>query len=163
MILKPISRKIEKKVFAAASLLVTVSDHFKDLIIRQHQISSQKIIVLPNAIDPKRFKISPTKRIQKKDLGIESKYVIGCTGAFVPWHGLEFLIHALNTVIISYDIHVLLIGDGPVRKTVEALARQYYIAERVTFTRMIDPNDVPYYLDILDVCVIPDQMNTVLP
>ncbi len=155
LVLKGVSRKLEKKIFDSASLLVTITNHFKDRIVSEHEIDPEKVLVTPNAINPEKFILDPVKRINREDMGIHNQKVIGCVGAFVPWHGLEFLVESLQETVITHDIHLLFVGDGPVRTDVEKLADTLNIRDRISFTGFIDPGDVPYYIDLMDVCVIP--------
>ena len=155
--LKRMARLIEGKVFEKASLLITITDHFKQLILDQYKIPEEKILVLPNAIDPKRFEVDPSHRLKKEDLGIKARYVIGCVGAFVPWHGLDFLIQATHDLLKEMDIHILLVGDGPVRKDIEKTIRGLNIHDRVTITGFVNYQDVPRYIELFDIGLIPDS------
>ena len=158
LVLKRLAARIEKKVLQRARLVITISQVFKDLLLRKHNIPADKVLVLPNAVNPEDYILDPAKRIDRKSLNIDSEQiVIGCAGAFVPWHGLEFMIEALHDLIRSKNLFVLLIGDGPVRKDVEALAEKYGISSNVHFTGFLDASEVPYYLDLVDICIIPDS------
>ncbi len=158
LVLKCLAAKIEKKVLHQAGLVITISEVFKDLLVAKHKISADKVLVLPNAVNPEDYILDPAKRIDRKSLGIkEGQIVLGCAGAFVPWHGLEFMIEALHDLIRSKNLFVLLIGDGPVRENVEALAEKYGISKNVFFTGFLDATEVPYYLDLVDICIIPDS------
>jgi len=149
--LKRVARSIEGKIFEKASLLITITHHFKQLILDQYNIPEEKILVLPNAIDPKRFEVNPSHRLKKEDLGIKARYVIGCVGAFVPWHGLDFLIQATHDLLEEMDVHILLVGDGPVRKDLEKTIHALSIHSRVTITGFVDYQDVPGYIELFDI------------
>lgn len=155
LFLQRIARMIERKVFDQADIIITITNYFKNLIIENYSIDREKILVLPNAIDPERFRIEPAKKLNKKQLNINARYVIGCVGAFVPWHGLDFLIKSVHSLLNEFDIHVLFVGDGPVRCQIERLATRYGISERVTFTGFKPIKIIPYYIDLFDICVIP--------
>lgn len=150
-ILKNMAKLIEKKIFHRATLLITITDYFKQLIVDQYKVSETKILVLPNAIDPKRFELNPLRTMKAEDLGIKAKYIIGCVGAFVQWHGLDFLIQATYNLLEEMDIHILLVGDGPARKSVEKIINNFHIHKRVTITGFIDPHYVPYYIQLFDI------------
>lgn len=155
LVMKKISRKLEKTVFDRATLLVTITNHFKNLIVKEHGIDPKKIIVTPNAVNPVKFHLDPNMRINRENLGIQNNRIIGCVGAFVPWHGLQFMVESLHKIVKTYNIHMLFVGDGPVRKDVENQASELKIRDHITFTGFIEPGRVPYYIDLMDVCVIP--------
>lgn len=152
------ARRIEKAVFQRASLVITISNSFKELIVSNYEYPQEKILVLPNAIDTKRFDMGRRDRLNKRDLGVpDDRIVIGCAGAFVPWHGLEFLVEAIADLVQSHKLFLLFIGDGPVREQVEKIARANSIEGQVLFTGFLSSDQVPQYLDLLDICVIPDS------
>jgi len=157
LIMKIIAQFIEKKVFKRADIIITITNYFKKLIINTYKINPDKILVLPNAIDPERFKLDPKKKITKSDLRIKNKYIIGMVGAFVPWHGLDFLIKGIHDLLSKLDVHILLVGDGPVRSEIEALSKKLDIEKFITFTGFMDSKLVPYYIDLMDICVMPNS------
>ena len=153
--LEGMTRRIEKEIFLNATLLVTITNHFKELICHSYKIPEQKVLVLPNAVDPERFVIKPENRLNKEQLDISASMVIGVVGAFVPWHGLDFLIKSVHKLVREMDVHILLVGDGPVKSDILRMADSYNIKDRVRFTGFVSPDEIPYYIDLLDICLIP--------
>ncbi len=151
-----LARLLEKRILRKAQLVITITSHFKDLLVRQYELDENKILVLPNAIDPRKYELDESRRFSRKQLSIpEDCVVLGCVGAFVPWHGLEFLVETMGPSCESKNIYFLFVGDGPVREEVESRARELGIGHRLQFTGFVAPDDVPYYLDLVDICVIP--------
>ena len=158
LVLKKLAASIERESLGRSLLIVTISHAFKDLLIKKHGIAPEKILVLPNAVNPDNYILNSVKRLKREALGIgTNQIVLGCVGAFVPWHGLEFMIESLHDLIARENLFILFVGDGPVRSKVECLARRYNISGQVTFTGFVDACEVPYYLDLIDICVIPDS------
>jgi len=159
LILKKIAKIVEGFLFRKSDIVITITNYFKKLILSVNRINEERVLVLPNAVDPERFKIESEKQLDKKELGIKNKYVIGVVGAFVPWHGLDFLLKETYDLLKKYDIHILLVGDGPVRKDIELLAEKLNVTGHVTITGFVRPEKVPYYIDLMDVCLMPDSNN----
>ena len=155
LVLKKIAKNVEGFLFRKSDIVITITNYFKKLILGVNRINEKRVLVLPNAVDPERFKIEPEKQFDKKDLDIRNKYVIGIVGAFVPWHGLDFLLKESHDLLKKLDIHILLVGDGPVRKDIELLAEKLNITQHVTITGFVRPENVPYYIDLMDVCLMP--------
>lgn len=154
---KGLARLIEKKVLRDAFFIVTVSEHFKSLLVSGHDIAPGKIIVLPNAVDPARF-VAHREGDLRRRLGLENRFVIGVVGAFVPWHGLDFLVDSLVDFLhCQKDVRVLLVGDGPVRSQVEERIRRRGLLDSVLFTGFVPAAAVPEYLSCIDLCVMPDS------
>lgn len=160
LILKRVSAAIEKWIFGRANLLITITNHFKQLIVDNHKVDPGKILVTPNAINPDRFRLDPLDRPNREReirdaFKIDSDFIAGCVGAFVPWHGLEFMLKSLHDIIEEYNVHILCVGDGPVRPDIEQLAIKLGIPHRLSFTGFIDAEEVPRFIDIMDMCLIP--------
>lgn len=155
LILKSLASKMERWVLNQASVIYTITEHFKTLLHQAYSIPEQKIQVTPNAVDPELFQIAKSS-VSRQELGIQAKNVIAMTGAFVHWHGLRFLAEALSDIVEEKDIHLLFVGDGPGRFDVESVAQKKGFLHRVTFTGFVAPEKVPHYLSLADIFVIPD-------
>jgi glycosyltransferase involved in cell wall biosynthesis len=68
-------------------------------------------------------------------LDLTQKTIIGCLGGLVPAKGHHFLFQAIATLEASIreNILVLIIGEGPLRKKLEAEVRDLKLAEVVKF------------------------------
>lgn len=65
-------------------------------------------------------------------------------GQLAPWKGFDVLLHALALVPRDRHVHLLIMGDGPERAALKALAATLGVADRVTFTGYV-ANPVPFY------------------
>lgn len=156
LVLKNIAVRHERIIFSRAKQIITITNHFKQLILDQYEMPKDKVLVLPNAIDPAKFDLSNKTRLTRAEAGIpEKSIVLGCVGAFVPWHGLEFLVDSLGDVAKDKNLYFLFIGDGPVKDDVLSSAEHHQIKNRVKFTGFLKTEKVPFYLDLVDICVIP--------
>lgn len=157
LLLKKIAASIEKKVFRSADVIITISRHFKKLILSHGGINPETVMVLPNAIDPKRFDPAKTGSDIKQMLGIRNRYIIGVVGAFVPWHGLDFLVQSLHATMKEYDSHLLLVGDGPIRDSINRMVHELGLTYHVTITGFVKPKVVPDYIAAMDICLMPNS------
>jgi len=156
LVLKTMACRHEKSIFNRSDKIITITHQFKKMILAKYPLTADKILVLPNAIDPKQFDLSQRNRLHRADLGIpEESIVLGCAGAFVPWHGLEFLLDAVGEIAAEKQLFFLFIGDGPVKDDVLACAKRFQVDQHVLFTGFVPAEDVPLYLDLVDICVIP--------
>ena len=77
-------------------------------------------------------------------------------GRLVPEKGVSVLAHAFAQVLSSYpNAMLVIVGDGPDRTSLEALAQQLQIARRVVFAGA--QNDVALFYLLADVVAIPSQ------
>jgi glycosyltransferase involved in cell wall biosynthesis len=74
-----------------------------------------------------------------------------------PYKGLEYLIQALPLVLAQQPVHVLVVGEfwtSP--EFYERYAREYEVADAVTFVNRYVPNEeLGQYFDLADVVVLP--------
>lgn len=155
--LKRLARRLEGRILGRSTLVVTVSERFRELILASHDLPAESIVITPNAVDPARFARQGTSD-RRASLGLENQVVLGVVGGFVPWHGLDHLVLSVEQLFNERDdLHVLLIGDGPVRGEVEALVKRLGLERRVEFTGFVPAADVSGYIECMDVCLMPDS------
>jgi glycosyltransferase involved in cell wall biosynthesis len=110
-------------------------------------------VVVPNAIDGKKFSFSPEIRHEiRKDLGLENSLVIGHVGRFSPEKNHSFLLEVVELLLKKRsDITLLLIGDGATRADIETTAKLKRLPVIFAGTR----DDVEKYLQAMDIFVFP--------
>ena len=76
----------------------------------------------------------------------------------VPKNGVEYLVRAMPYIVGRVDAEAVLVGDGPERGRLEALARELGVAERVIFLGKRANADMPGLLSSGDLAVFPSLM-----
>jgi glycosyltransferase involved in cell wall biosynthesis len=79
---------------------------------------------------------------------------IGFVGRMLPGKGLEVLAEALR-IVASQDWRLLVVGDGPERKTFQQTLAQYELLHRATFTGAISYDRVSEFYQKMDMLVMP--------
>jgi len=129
-----------------ADQLITVSNAFKSYLADYVQ-EPEKIGVIPNGFDEKRFK--PVQHENKVP-----QLITVCR--LVPAKGLDVLLQACAELKRKGRPFVLhLIGDGPIRPELEALAQELGIYEDTIFYGyMLHPED---FMPFFDIFVLPSR------
>ncbi len=153
--LKWLSAWFENYCLTRSKLSITITEQFRDQLMRRFKLSDQKVMVLTNAVDRTRFEKPYDREKVRAQLGFGQSKVLGSTGQFLAWHGLQDLVTQVGGQAKAEDLRFLFIGDGPARKDVMAKAEELGIADRVHFTGMLPINSVPEYLSALDYAIIP--------
>jgi glycosyltransferase involved in cell wall biosynthesis len=154
-ILKPLAGRVEKWVFNRADEIVVVSTYLKHHLI-ELGINESKIIVMANAADPEKFMHEDKNSEVREQYGINGKTVIGFTGGFYPWHGLDLLFKAFKIVSRKYEDTVLfLVGDGPMALPLKGEVENSGLTDKVVFTGTINHNKLPAYISAIDIAVMP--------
>lgn len=89
-----------------------------------------KCRVVPFGIETGRFDPAPATLGRTAELrAAHARPIVLFVGRLIYYKGAEYLIRAMSRV----DADLVLIGDGPLRESLSALANQVGVAERVTF------------------------------
>lgn len=134
--------------FRAAGLITAVSKQLSN-IIEQHPNARGRVRVVPNAVNPDRFRdIQPTRA--------KDGFVIGYVGALRTTSGFNTLIDAFATVAReSSQAQLLIVGDGPAREHLNREIAARGLIRRVHFTGEVGPDAIPGVLASMDVAVAP--------
>ncbi len=161
--MKGLAGCLEKKVLNEVDLIVSISTSLKNSLI-DIGVKEKKILVLPNAIDPKLFNSKLCTQEIRKKYGLEGKIIVGFIGSFHPWHGVYFLVKSLSSLLRSRkDVHLLLIGKGQERKYVEKLIRDLKLQNSVTFTGFVSHLHIPKHILAMDICTVPNSNDFMSP
>jgi glycosyltransferase involved in cell wall biosynthesis len=119
-----------------------------------------KVRVIPNGVDVDRFRALPPSHSLRAELNLpEGAPVAGIVAALRAEKHHELFLRAAALVARRLpEARFLVVGDGPRRATLEALARDLSIDKSVRFvgTR----NDVPELLSLVDVAVLTSHMES---
>jgi glycosyltransferase involved in cell wall biosynthesis len=127
----------EDAAFAQASIVVTPTTRHAHQVVARGADPQRVLVNLPG-VDTDLFRpAEPGERDTiRESLGFAAEHeVIGWSGTFLPWHGVDTLVPIIASVFADRPLaRLLLIGDGATRAHVEAVIREYGLADRVLFT-----------------------------
>ena len=124
-------------------------------IVASYGVPEERIVVIPNGINGERFGGVPDVEAAKRALGLEGNLVLGFTGFVRDWHGLDKVIDLIARDPPESRRHLLVVGDGPARAALEQQARDLGIASRVTFTGIVERDDVARHVAAFDIALQP--------
>ncbi len=151
-----ISRALETYVLKRADHITTICEGLKgDIQIRG--IPSEKITVIPNAVNIDQFKpITEKDTALLTDLKLEGKKIYGFIGSFYEYEGLELLVKAMPALKNDCpDLHLLLVGGGQTENKLKEMVAQLDLSGHVTFTGRVNHKEVMRYYSIIDLLVYP--------
>lgn len=128
--------KIEKQLFSDTKIIIANSNMVKSQIIRHYSIPEEKIQVIYNGVDLKRFSPENTelyrdKARQELSIGKDTKLIL-FVGSGFERKGLNTLLRAISLLKQGNDIKLIVIGKGNIRKF-SSFAKKYGIHDRVLF------------------------------
>ena len=119
-------------------------------------VKKDRVTILPNAIDPERFKYSEKNRQEVRvRYGIkDDDFVIGHVGRFYPQKNHDFLIDVFSKVHKQKsNAKLLLLGDGPLQEKIRQKVESLDLAESVVFAGL-QKEPAPFY-SAMDVFCFP--------
>ena len=152
-ILKWSAKQIEIPVIQRADKIIVISEQMKQNLIELKLKSEDRILALPNGVDPRLFQSDDKRKIEYREkVGIPAdRVVVGFAGTFGNWHGIPELTEAIKKIVQHERISFLLMGDGLMKKDMQKELEQY---SNVIFTGLIPFSEMPGYLDCCDILVI---------
>jgi glycosyltransferase involved in cell wall biosynthesis len=123
--------------------------------IMEYGVPEKRISVIPNGINKAHFAQAPDPEYAKGKLGLQNKLVLGFTGFVRDWHGVDRIIEWMASPDAPENIHLLVVGDGPARSSLEIQAISLKIGDKVTFTGVVHRDSVPAYVAAFDIALQP--------
>ena len=131
-------------------MVVTPSSAMED---RVRRIGQTRVVTVPNAVDPDRFRPLPERRDAiRGELGLDGRFVIGFAGSLKSWHGLDTLLPAVAALPRTLQPILLMVGHGPERDSLADRAATLGVDAR--WVGAVTHSEVPGFLAAADVCVV---------
>ncbi len=146
------ARALEYETFSESSRLAVVSEALKDYVIA-HGAREDRVAVIPNGYDPRIFhpRVTPTSLPET-----EGRTVIAFSGSLKAWHGMEILVESFRILCQRLaGVHLLIIGDGPMREWLRGYVRGAGLDDVVSFIGWTPYEEVPSFLACADIAVAP--------
>jgi glycosyltransferase involved in cell wall biosynthesis len=124
-------RLLVRWLYPRADHVVAVAEGIKQDLVRSFGIPSEKICVVHNPIDIQTVRAKATEPVADPWFAARGHPVLVAVGRLVKLKGFEFLIRALP--LLGADVSLAIVGDGPERKRLEAIAEECGVEERVHF------------------------------
>jgi glycosyltransferase involved in cell wall biosynthesis len=151
-----LEKRAEAPMLQAADLVACGSDEIAEQV-RRLGVSSDRILVTPNGVDPEMFSPDRTGTEVRPRLGLEGRYVIGWVGSFRRFHGLEMALEAMREIESRIpEATLLLVGDGLERDRIEETVRTLGL-RNVVMTGTVGYLEIPEYVGAMDVAIITDR------
>lgn len=151
---KLLERYSEAASLKKADLVSCVSEEVRDKVIEMG-VDPKKVIVSHNRVDSSVFNPGIKGEHIKKQYNLEGKTVIGWTGSFRNFHGLDTVLAAFKTISEKHkDAVLMLVGDGLEYEKTNKLAEELGISDKVIFTGRKPFTEIPGYLANFDIALV---------
>jgi len=133
-----------------------LGDFTKAALATQIKDSSKLIRVAPG-IDTNHFSPRDSSDLREKH-GLDNRPTVISVGRLVHRKGQDRLIEAFPKVLeVIPDAALVLVGEGPYRKQLDALVKKYDLSDHVFFIGRINFAELPSYICMGDVFAMPSR------
>ena len=154
----------EELAFRQATMISVVSEEVKKTLV-DRGIPEAKILVNPNGADLDAYRppSSEEKRAIRREIALpEDGMVVGFSGTFGGWHGVDVLAEAIPRICAAdAGVSFLLIGDGNYKHLVDAAVTQHNLGARVISVGRVPQAEGARLLKACDVYVSPHSSHMV--
>ena len=146
---------------ARCALVVVPSRSLEDLARRVWRLPVTRVAYVPNGVDTVRFS-SPDRDGVPGFTRRPNELVIGTVAPLRPEKNVGRLLRVFATLENSLTVRLVVAGDGIERGSLERLAAELGIAQRVIFTGQVTPESVLGTFDIFALSSDTEQMPNAL-
>ena len=151
--LKRLARWSEETTWRNADYVLPVSKVLADYV-RSAGVPDERIVVVPNAVNLKRFSAPLDGTEAKKRLSLEGRMVLGFAGYLRAWHRLDRVIDLLERDD-GNNLHFLVIGDGSGLPALRRQVRARGVSQQVTFLGPAPRDDMAGLISAFDIALQP--------
>ncbi len=149
-----IEQACERPQLLEADLVACVSDEVATEI-RRFGVPSRRILVSPMSVDASRFFPTVSGAEMRRRYGLDGRFVIGWTGSFRQFHGLDLAVKAFSDARrYAPDAVLLLVGDGQERGAVERQVADLGLADSVVFTGNVSHMEIASHVAAMDAAFV---------
>jgi glycosyltransferase involved in cell wall biosynthesis len=159
--LTPKAERRMRKFFLDSRQLIAVCNSTKKLILEYLPKARENITVVHNGISLEAFPLLKKTEIeeQRSTLRLKNKKVLLCVSRLARSKGYEVLLLAFKEILkVLPETVLLIVGEGPMKGNVEALARELQCGREVRFLGKISRSELYIYYNICDLFVLASQM-----
>lgn len=123
--------------------------------IAEAGVTSDRLAVTPNAIDPGKFDAVCNSAAAREEFGLSDKIVLGFVGFVRDWHGLDQVIDLLARPDLPTNTHLMIVGEGPAIADLKSKAKKLGVEDRVIFAGLVERSQIAQIVAAFDIALVP--------
>jgi len=144
---------LESWTYRQADFVTAVTEGIRTCLLQKKHVPAGKVLFLPNGVDTTLFQpATPPDERLRAQLGLCDKKIVLYAGNHGYANAMEQLIEAAS-LISDQTIHFLILGDGPEKSSLQALARQLRLSN-ITFLDSVPLERLPPFLSIASLAAV---------
>lgn len=146
----PVARRLMQWAARQAAACIGVSNALAD-ILRGWGVPPERVHVVRNGVNLQQFKPWPSVEARQR-LGLGGEPLVLSVGNLVPVKGHDLTIDAFALLGSRLPgLRLVIVGRGPEREALQALARRRGVADRVHFAGAVPHEDLSWWYSAADV------------
>jgi len=151
--LRPMTRFLEKKVYARADMILTLTPKLSDYV-NNLGADPERVKLLPMPVDTDLFHPSADTGGLRKKWGLGKEAVIVFIGTLFDFSGLDALINQFPQLLKEIpEAKLLIVGDGPQRSGLEKIIAELGLSRQVIITGFQPYATMPQYINLATLCI----------
>jgi phosphatidylinositol alpha-1,6-mannosyltransferase len=152
----PGARSLLRRIAADVDVLTYLGEYTHTRLAAALDADSEKLQRLAPGVDTEMFSPDVDGSAKRAELGWTDRPVVVCVSRLMPRKGQDVLVRALPEIRRrAGDVGLLLVGGGPSRSRIEALAKEHGVAQHVHITGSVPFDELPSYYRAGDVFAMP--------
>ncbi|MCW4044228.1 MAG: glycosyltransferase family 4 protein [Candidatus Bathyarchaeota archaeon] len=148
--------KLEEETAKNATLVATISKHSLEKIQKHYQVDTAKVRIIPNGVDPEKFKPTHDPAAAKRQFKLDNKPVVLFVGSLIPRKGLPFLIKAAKKIVKQEaSTHFVIVGSGPLKSQLTTSLNEASLLGNFTFLSGLTEEALTAVYNCADVFALP--------
>lgn len=127
---------LNRIAYAMADRVLVNTDAIGEMLRREEHVRAARISVVPNFLEPGAFELVPRSHPALRAAHAvvpQGAFVVGAVGRLNQVKDIPTLLRAVALLPADVGAHLVLVGDGPERASLEALAHSLGIFSGVSF------------------------------
>ena len=155
---KSLVSMLENFSFRMYDGVISVTSELQEWAYSTKIYKTEQLAVISNGVDIEQFQpVSQQKA--KQELGLdESITYLNFTSSLKPWHDTRILIEMLPHLLrleVSKPFKLLIVGDGPERGKLSALAKKLDVENHIDWVGLTPSEKIPTFINASTICLAP--------
>ena len=147
------ARRLEAWIYSHADYVTAITDSNRETLVRVKNVPAEKILFLPHGVDISMFRTCQADVELKQALGLSGKRIVLYAGNHGYAGAVDQILAAASHLRDDPSIHFLLLGDGPEKPKLKAMAESLAL-QNVTFHDAVPPARVLSFISISDLALV---------
>ncbi len=144
---KGFTRWLSTKTLLAADRIIVITEHTRELLLARG-VPADRLVVITPGVDTNHFQLAAKPSRKTKIVELIA------VGYLIKRKGFDLLLKVMAELASQKaDVHLTIVGDGPQRPALEALAKELKLSSYVSFAGFTPHLETQAHYQAADICL----------